>query len=743
MINLKKGTIQALLLVCILSLPTYAISETYPTRPPLPTDIQKENQRVMMIIKKSEINKIEEKIKSIPELTIQRTYQHVFYGFSVEGPGNKLKQLKEDPAVLHTSPVVSYASHINESVPFIGGEEVRGLFDHDDQRLTGKGVKVAIIDTGIDYNHPDLSRNYQGGYDVIDGDDDPMESLPKGNGATIHGTHVAGIIAANGRLRGIAPEADIYAYRALGPGGMGTSEQVIAAIEKAMIDKVDIINLSLGNNVNGPDWPTSLALDRAVESGIVAVTSSGNSGPDVWTVGSPGTSAKAISVGASTPPLKMPYLKIAGVNKPIPINSLQGAKPWELKSLDEIVFAGLGEKQELNEKMRGKIVLLERGKITFTDKAFYAKQIGAKAVIIYNNVKGNFSGALEAKLDIPVVSISKQDGLALKKQLNQNPRIRTLYIKEEDGLASFSSRGPVTTTWAIKPDVVAPGVAIDSTVPNGYLALQGTSMAAPHVAGACALIIQAHPDWNPEQIKAAIMNTAKVLADEQQVRLKPNEQGTGRINVKDAIEADVLIYPGSLTFGQFKTNNPRTEKTQKLTIDNQSNRDQTITVHQPKNKTGIQWKLPTKVTVRSGEKKNVEITLDLTPSRMKPGIHQGWLQFNQGKNRLELPYMFVIDEPNYPRVMGFEFALGDQPDSYKYQVYLPGGADEFGIALYDPDSLRFVDFLDWQKQVPRGIVEKEIKIDKIKIQKQDYKAIIFAKEDGHEDQIEVDISLSE
>lgn len=739
---MKKVIIQSLLLVCILSLPTYVKSETYPTRPPLPTDTQEGNQRVMLIVEKSEFNQIEEKIQRIPELTIQQSYQHVFYGFSVEGPKNLLKLLKEDPAVLHTSPVVRYATHINESVPFIGGEEVRGLFDRENKRLSGRGVKVAIIDTGIDYNHPDLSRNYQGGYDVIDGDNDPMESLAKGKGATIHGTHVAGIIAANGRLRGIAPEADIYAYRALGSGGMGTSEQVIAAIEKAMVDKVDIINLSLGNSVNGPDWPTSLALDRAVESGIVAVTSSGNSGPDVWTVGSPGTSAKAISVGASTPPLKMPYIKIAGVNN-IPINPLQGAKPWELKSLDEIVFAGLGEKQELTGEMRGKIVLLERGKITFTDKALYAKQIGAKAVIIYNNVTGDFSGALETKLDIPVVSISKEDGLAIKKKIKQNPRIRTLYRKEEDGLASFSSRGPVTTTWAIKPDVVAPGVAIDSTVPGGYLSLQGTSMAAPHVAGACALIIQAHPNWNPEQIKAAIMNTAKVLADEQQIRLKPNEQGTGRINIKDAIEAEVLIYPGSLTFGQYKKNNPRTEKTQKITIDNQSNRDQTITFQQPKNKTGIQWKLPTSVTVKKGGKRNVEISLDLTPSRMKQGIHQGWLQLNQGKNKLELPYMFVIDEPNYPRVMGFEFALGDQPDSYKYQAYLPGGADEFGIALYDPDTLRFVDFLDWQKQVPRGVVVREIKLDKIKIPKTDYKAIIFAKEDGQEDQIEVDLSLSE
>ncbi|MDV2887781.1 S8 family serine peptidase, partial [Alkalihalophilus pseudofirmus] len=92
---------------------------------------------------------------------------------------------------------------------------------------------------------------------------DPMETLTAGK-ATIHGTHVAGVIAANGKIKGVAPEAKIVAYRALGPGGGGTTEQVLAAIDQAIKDKVDIINLSLGNSINGPDLPISLALDRAV-----------------------------------------------------------------------------------------------------------------------------------------------------------------------------------------------------------------------------------------------------------------------------------------------------------------------------------------------------------------------------------------------------------------------------------------------------------------------------------------------
>src|SRR5690606_34086004 len=127
---------------------------------------------------------------------------------------------------------------------------------------TGKGVKVAVIDTGIDYEHPDLKTNYQSGYDLVDLDDDPMETLPGEGIPTSHGTHVAGIIAADGDLKGVAPDAEIYAYRALGPGGVGTSIQVIAALEQAVEDGVDVINLSLGNSVNGPDYPTSTAVNR-------------------------------------------------------------------------------------------------------------------------------------------------------------------------------------------------------------------------------------------------------------------------------------------------------------------------------------------------------------------------------------------------------------------------------------------------------------------------------------------------
>ncbi|WP_026021811.1 S8 family serine peptidase [Bacillus timonensis] len=719
-----------------------AHAHRYPERPPLPEVDMEEIVHEIIITDKSQFDTLVEKTKAYSSLKINHIYKHVFPGFSVTGKRRDIQKLKKESGIQHSSPVATYHASLEESVPFIGGEEIRSHFDKNDHRLTGKGVKVGVIDTGVDYTHPDLRRNYKGGSDLVDGDDDPMETKGVEGRNTSHGTHVAGIIAANGKIKGVAPEADIIGYRALGPGGMGTSEQVIAAIDKAIEDKVDVINLSLGNTINGPDWPTSLALDKATEKGIVAVTSSGNSGPMVWTVGSPGTSSKAISVGASTPPMTLPYLTVGFADRKIQLQPLQGSIPWKLQKKYEIVKAGIGT-ESIFPKAKNKIVLMERGQITFTQKAVRAYEAGAIAVLIYNNTDGNFSGTLEQELPIPVASLSKEDGEWLKKQIKSKKQVvKTSFMQIEDTIASFSSRGPVTHTWAIKPDVVAPGVAIDSTIPNGYQEMQGTSMAAPHVAGASAILKQAHPNWSPEQIKAALMNTARLLEKEDGTLYKPYEQGAGRIQLHEAIHSETLLYPGSFSAGMLHHQDNRTKKTMKITVDNQSDEEKKYSFEVPKSIEGIQWDLPLPFTVKPKQKKIITIGMDITPSTIGAGLHDGNLYLKEGKNRYHIPYMYVIEEPNYPRIMGFQFGKGDQEDVFRYELYLPGGAEEYGIVLYDPDTLRFVTFLDWDRNVARGLVEKKVNRKARKL-RGIFKAIIYVKKAGKEDILETEISFED
>lgn len=728
-------------LIFTVSFFTISFAATYPERPLL--DDADEETVVIIEIEENNLDVLTQIRETITTGQVRKKFQTLFKGFSIQLQKKELALLKQIKGVKQIYPLHTYEVTLDESVPFIGGEQIRGKLDANGERLTGKGVKIAVIDTGIDYDHPDLRNNYKGGYDVIDDDGDPMETTKEQGESTLHGTHVAGIIAANGKIKGVAPEVEIYAYRALGPDGKGTTEQVIEAIEKAVADGVDIINLSLGNTVNGPDWPTSIALDKAVEQGVIAVTSNGNGGPNMWTVGSPGTSTNAISVGASTPPLKVPYLTIASEKREVPLQMMAGSNPWTFKRDFPLTEAGLGKKEDF-KTAKDKLVLVKRGLIPFSKKAKAALDAGARGVIIYNNTPGEFMGGLDIPLDIPVVAISKEDGEWLKAQIDQSNQkyLRTIYRKEEDNIASFSSRGPVTHTWEIKPDVVAPGVAIDSTIPNGYLGLNGTSMSAPHVTGTAALVKQAHPDWTPKEVKAAIMNTAKPIYDKEGKPYSPHEQGTGRIQIEAAIKAETLVYPGTVAFGKWTRKDARQTKEVELTIKNTSDKKRTFHVKPPFDvPDGIQWKVPFATTLNPNESRQVPITIDILPAVFQSGIHYGEFLVEGGKEAVRIPYMFFIEEPDYPRLMAFSFEFGDKEGQYRYEIYLPGGAEEVGIALYDPDTFQFISYLDVKENVDRGMLEVEL--DNLGLETGIYKTLVYASKDGKEDLIETTIYIGE
>jgi minor extracellular serine protease Vpr len=746
---------------------THTQSQQTLKHPPIPAESPNTEKIAIVMLDKPQSP--DEILAKHPELELRYVFEHALNGFSVKGPAKALQQLAQKENILNISPVSTYqteaipsliqSSTLNsiqspspspnsdpnptqipspnsENLKIIEKDKIWRLFDSKDQRLTGKGVTVGVIDTGIDYTHPDLKFNYKGGHDLVDKDHDPMETKSTAGLATLHGTHVAGIIAANGKIKGVAPEANLIAYRALGPGGSGTTEQVIAAIEQAIKDKVDILNLSLGNNVNGPDLPISVALNTAVEKGITAVTSSGNSGPNLWTVGSPGTASKAISVGASTPLMEIPYLQTE-TNQKIRLTPMQGGAEWAITRPTELTFAGLGQMKDL-KNASGKIVLVERGKLTFTQKAKNAVKAGAKAIIIYNNTKGSFLGNLEETISIPVAGISKTDGKKLKQEQPKN--VRTILIEEKDILADFSSRGPVTVTWEIKPDLVAPGVSINSTIPGGYLALQGTSMAAPHVAGAAALIKQAHPDWGPEEIKASLMNTAKSIADPNGNPYKTYEQGAGRIQPEKAINTQTLIMPGSLQFGKFQLSDKMHVHNAFVKIKNVSAIKRSYSFDIPKNEPGIKWELPLPFTLQPDETKEVQIKMSVDPLLFSKKIYDGYLSINEGSNKTRIPYLYALEEPDYPRVMGFEFGFGDKEKTYRYEVYLPGGAEEFGIALFHPGNYRFIGYLDWSRNVSKGMIQKVVNEENIPVEGI-YIAKVFAKKGGKEDMIEAMIEI--
>ncbi len=391
-------------------------------------ELKSQGQRLTQARQKA----MEEIEKASPKVKIINSYKNVFNGFSADIPQEKVSEIKLLPSVKNVHKNEEVKIVLEESVNQIDADEIWKLTDKHGNNITGEGIKIAIIDTGVDYKHKDLGGCFgkdckvAGGYDFINKDDDPMDDLG-------HGTHVAAAAAGDGTLKGVAPKAKIYAYKALDSSGSGSFSDIISAIERAVdpnedgdfSDHLNIISMSLGG-FGDPDDALSKAVDNAVDAGVVVTVAAGNSGPGIGTIGSPGTARKAITVGA-------------------------------------------------------------------VDKC--------------------------------------------------------------DSIAEFSSRGPVSWDKGVllKPDLTAPGVSIcaaewDSWLSekrckdDRHIAIAGTSMATPHVAGAAALLLQENRDWTPEVVKSALMSTASDLD------LKPIEQGTGRIDVLKAIKAQVATMPASISF---------------------------------------------------------------------------------------------------------------------------------------------------------------------------------------------------
>lgn len=221
-------------------------------------------------------------------------------------------------------------------------------------------------------------------------------------------------------------------------------------------------------------------------------------------------------------------------------------------------------------------------------------------------------------------------------------------------------------------------------------------MSAPHVAGASAILKQANPDWTPEQIKAVLMSTSKPLLNETNEFYQSFEQGAGRIQMEEALRTETIIQPASLQYGKVK--GKTFEETKKMiTVENVSGQAIRCTFSTPQRSDAIAWDLPSPFYLKPKEKKQITIGIEVKNQHKKNEIYNGFIDMHTGAQTIHIPYLYVVAEPNYPRIMQFSFEKSEREDLYKYETYLPGGADEFGIALFDPDTYRFIDYLDWEK----------------------------------------------
>ncbi|PEC50945.1 hypothetical protein COJ46_01710 [Bacillus sp. AFS077874] len=649
------------------------------------------------------------KTKSDGTYKVKREFKTAFNGVSLQVPANKLQALIQSGAVkaIYSNqtvqldePKTSDSETLSTEAHGQGMAAERSYLKIDQlhkEGFTGKGVKVGILDTGIDYNHPDLKAAYKGGYDLVDNDNDPMETTyddwvkagkPVINGGaepyyTEHGTHVAGTIAGQGTANsdyattGVAPDASIYSYRVLGPGGAGSMDAIIGGIDRAITDGMDVINLSLGAAYNDPLSPQSIALNYAVLSGVTSIVAAGNSGDAMYTLGNPGNAALALTVGASDVPTTIPTMKGNDDTASYGMQLLAKGFDDDLNSLKSksfpIVNVNLGQSWDYwgaNTRVDGKVVLIQRGTSTINDKILQAKTRGAAAVIIYNNADGVMPFYLAEGVDfIPSFNLSMADGLALKQQILSGKTTFTFsdlssITTKGDELASFSSRGPSRVTYDIKPEVTAPGVSVLSTVPgfvhspnnptdynHAYEHMSGTSMATPFVAGVAALLKQANHNLQPEDIKALLMNTADPLSKTYSVY----EVGAGRVDPYKALHSSVEIKvkdktpivingeqqdinetTSALSFGNVAYTGKDLVESRSLTFENNGSKSKTFDVKvsyqtnvrgskdADKNEVTVTTDKTVKVPVNSNVTRKVDLSI---PTTAEKGIYEGYVTY--------------------------------------------------------------------------------------------------------------------
>jgi subtilisin family serine protease len=424
---------------------------------------------------------------------------------------------------------------------------------------TGKGVKVAVLDTGVDQDHPDLA-----GHEVAERNftDDPDNTDGVG-----HGTHVAATIASSGpKYKGVAPDADLLDGKVCTLSGCQESA-IVAGMQWAAEQGADIVNLSVGGGDTADLDPLEEAVNTlSARNGVLFVVAAGNnSRPE--TISSPGSADAALTVGA---------------------------------------------------------------------------------------------------------------------------------VDRQDGIAPFSSRGPRVGDGAVKPDITAPGVdivaaksssgTIGTPAGDGYVAMSGTSMATPHVAGAAAVVAQQHPDWTGEQLKAALVASAK-----NNPALTAFDQGAGRVDLAKAITTTVTAEPASLAMGLqewphgddtpiAKTVTYRNDGTAPLTLSLAAEVKGPDGSAAPAGLVGVS---PAKVTVPAGGEVTATVTAD-TRQGTQDGLYVGSVVATGGPAPLRTSFSVNREVESYD--VDFAFVDGSGAPAADYYTSIIGLSNGTFAFPYDADG---------------------------------------------------------
>jgi minor extracellular serine protease Vpr len=658
-----------------------------------------------------------------PGATVTSEYDVSLNAVAVELNGTPLATIAAAPMVQRAAYNVLYHPNLSQSYQIINATDAWNAAGG--RSVAGAGIKIGDIDTGIDETHPFFDPtgfSYPPGFpkcDQLDSnshrvDQDCKYVSPKVIVAKVfygrarqegldaqaiqdHGSHTAGIAAGvtgktavvNGvnidDMSGIAPGAWLGNYNVF-PGEVlnARSEAILAAVEAALQDGMDVLNLSLGGPSQGAEENDLLALglDNAVDAGVVVAVAAGNSGPGALTIESPGRASKVITVAASTNQhfVGQPFTYPAAGGTTV------GAAVGEFDPLPADSFDLFDTHSNgctsVDPGASGKLALIDRGACTFSQKVANAKAAGAIAVVIINKVAGDpIAMARTAGFDddLPAVMIGKDEGAALRAS-GATTASASLTFQEfitpehKDFLAGFSSQGPTKVDFAVKPDVTSVGVNVLSSITcvnkgpdcpgdgSGWAFFQGTSMSTPHIAGSAAVLLGLHPDWSPAQIKSALVNRADLVIKDAITGthdVGPTAQGTGRENLSVSADATTWMDPVSASFGKVTGGSP----TSNITLWNPTSSAQMFSVSVTKftpdtfgGTVPLIWDagilsagddritVPARVTVPANS--FITLRVGLAPGLPAHTLVQGWINLDGGgTNQLHFAYYAQVGGP--------------------------------------------------------------------------------------------------
>ncbi|MEZ5098876.1 MAG: S8 family serine peptidase [Thermoleophilia bacterium] len=536
--------------------------------------------------------------------------------------------------------------------------------------------------------------------------------LPYDPDSSFHGTHVAGIAAGaagttapkgddhprTAGLSGIAPRAWLGNYRVFSlpteGGNVANTPEIVQAFESAVRDGMDVINFSGGGVETEPENDALVeATGNATRAGVTVVISAGNDRDDYGqgSIGSPGSAPDAISVAAvGSGHVFAPAIALRADDAPaglqaIPYASDGGSGPpraWvaaDQRLVDVSTLVGRdgspvsralcaptgdpnGPGSPLAKgALKGAIALVSRGTCTFASKARRVEAAGGIGLVVVDNRPGEANGIAD-ELDVPAVMIADADGAALSAYLAAHGGTAAIRVGREplelvtgrEGvLTSFSSQGPTAYAHSLKPDLAAPGGAILSSTNRAltrspYAVFDGTSMAAPHVAGAAALLLQRHPDWTPWQVKSALVSTAgPAWADSARtVEASVTLAGGGLVDVPAAADPRVATRPATLSFGDLDVQAGAAAETRLLTVADLGGGagSWTIEARPQTAPAGTVLELPAAVDVPAGGQATIVVTARAAADAAE-GDASGFLVLRQGTVERRIPYLALVTRP--------------------------------------------------------------------------------------------------